>query len=277
MEARTFVKETQTDRMIRRPSSLGVRISSESILPVMPTQAELLKNENAALVSQVERQECSLRILKEQIQAMSQTAQERCQDCLYFEDQLKVIKEKDIETKYLKLQDETMDLKAKLAQLENFEVPTLRTEKQKLSNKVDELTLAIEELRENLDEEHHKSKEINKVLKESQTKQSEICKNLDESSLRNEQLTQRLNESANQISQYKKAISEKELNDERLVRKMDALQERINSLTQDKVAQEQKVKEMQNKQERIAKENEGLARDKQQLANENQHLTQQKQ
>lgn len=239
-------------------------------MPVTPTQAELLKNENAALVSQVERQECSLKILKEQIQAMSQTAQERCQDCLYLEDQLKVVKEKDIETKYLKLQDEMVELKAKLAQLESHEVPALRIEKQKLYNKVDELALTIEKLKMNLDEQHHKSNEMDQVLKESQTKQSEICKNLDESSLRNEQLTQRLNESENQINQYKKTISEKELNDEKLARKMDALQERINSLTQEKVAQEQKVKEMQNRHDRIAKENEGLTRDKQQSANEKQ-------
>lgn len=65
IEARKSVKETQTARLPRRPSSLSLRIQQESILPVTPTQADLLKNEKSALVSQVERQECSLKILKE--------------------------------------------------------------------------------------------------------------------------------------------------------------------------------------------------------------------
>lgn len=210
---------------------MSSRTLQESILPVVPTQVEILKNENQALVSQVERQECSLKILKEQIQALSQTANEQCRDCLYYESQLKALREKDTETKYLKLLDETAELKAKLNQLEELELPTIRSEKQKLLKRIEELTQANDDLKKILEDKNQKGDELSQIIKESQSKQSEICRNLDESSLKNEQLTQRLNESQQQLSKYRQ---EKQANDEKVARQIDALQERINDLVQEK-------------------------------------------
>lgn len=63
---------------------------------------------------------------------MSQKANEQCQDCQYLEKQLKAVKDKDYESKYLNLNEELAEIRGKLDQAENQDMPKLRAEKQKL-------------------------------------------------------------------------------------------------------------------------------------------------
>lgn len=63
---------------------------------------------------------------------MSQKANEQCQDCQYLENQLKAVKDKDYESKYLNLNEELAEIRGKLDQAENQDMPKLLAEKQKL-------------------------------------------------------------------------------------------------------------------------------------------------
>ena len=60
---------------------------------------------------------------------MSSTSNNKCRDCSFYESQLKIFKEKDNETKNTRLQVENQELKTRLNQLEQIEMPALSTEK----------------------------------------------------------------------------------------------------------------------------------------------------
>jgi len=204
---------------------------------------------------------------------MQQTSKEQCQDCAHYQAQLKTIKEKGVEAKYLKLQDDMMDVKQKLEQLERFEVPSLKSEKQKLEDQVNDVNVDNERMKKALEEhqleQKQRSGEMSKSLNDSRcqlneqrSKYDEICRSLDDSRNKNEQLTQRLSESQSQIQQQKKTMvdttSSQRLNDEKQQKRVDALQEKINGLTYEKVQQDKKIKEIQGKNDQVRNDNEDL-------------------
>ena len=192
-----------------------------------------------------------------------------------------------MEAKYLKLQDDMMNVKQKLEQLERFEVPNLKSEKQKLEDQVNDVNVDNERMKKALEEhqlEHkQRSGEMSKSLNDSRcqlneqrSKHDEICRSLDDSRSKNEQLTQRLSSSQSQIQQQKKTMadttSNQRLNDEKQQKRVDALQEKINGLTYEKVQQDQKIKEIQGKNDQARNDNEDLEKEKQQLSRELQEL-----